>query len=106
MGNNDLGDFLRARRAGLTPDEIGLPVEFGAGRRVAGLRHGEVAQLAGVSTEYYTRLEQGRARQPSEQVLHALCDALRFDDIERQLSFVVTALRIAFSASARASAGL
>ncbi|WP_235883874.1 helix-turn-helix domain-containing protein [Saccharopolyspora elongata] len=89
MGNNDLGDFLRARRAGLTPDEIGLPVEFGAGRRVAGLRRGEVAQLAGVSTEYYTRLEQGRARQPSEQVLHALCDALRFDDIERRHLFAL-----------------
>ncbi|MFC5185506.1 hypothetical protein [Actinomadura harenae] len=52
MGNNDLGDFLRARRAGLTPDEVGLPVEFGAGRRVAGLRRGEVARLAGVSAEY------------------------------------------------------
>ncbi|WP_262057756.1 helix-turn-helix domain-containing protein [Streptomyces sp. STR69] len=89
MANNDLGDFLRARRAGLTPEEIGLPVEFGAGRRVAGLRRGEVARLAGVSTEYYTRLEQGRARQPSEQVLHALCDALRFDDIERRHLFAL-----------------
>ncbi|MGW8726101.1 helix-turn-helix transcriptional regulator [Streptomyces sp. NPDC055808] len=89
MGNNDLGDFLRARRAGLTPDEIGLPVDFGAGRRVAGLKRGEVAQLAGMSTEYYTRLEQGRARQPSEQVLHALCDALRFDDIERRHLFAL-----------------
>ncbi|RJQ81835.1 XRE family transcriptional regulator [Pseudonocardiaceae bacterium YIM PH 21723] len=87
MGNNSLGDFLRARRARLTPEEIGLPTEFG--RRVAGLRRGEVAQLAGVSTEYYTRLEQGRARQPSEQVLQALGDALRFDDIERRHLFAL-----------------
>src|SRR3954452_1261938 len=89
MDNNDLGDFLRVRRAGLTPEEIGMPVELGTGRRVAGLRRGEVAQLAGVSTEYYTRLEQGRARQPSEQVLHALCDALRLDDIERRHLFTL-----------------
>ncbi|PKV96647.1 helix-turn-helix protein [Amycolatopsis echigonensis] len=89
MGKNDLGDFLRARRGGLTPDEIGLPAGPGAGRRVSGLRRSEVAQLAGVSTEYYTRLEQGRARQPSEQVLHALGDALRFDDIERRHLFAL-----------------
>ncbi|WP_020502022.1 helix-turn-helix transcriptional regulator [Sciscionella marina] len=89
MGNNDLAGFLRARRAGLTPDEVGLPVEFGTGRRVTGLRRSEVAQLAGVSTEYYTRLEQGRARQPSEQVLHALAEALRFDDIERRHLFAL-----------------
>jgi transcriptional regulator with XRE-family HTH domain len=89
MDNNDLGDFLRVRRAGLTPEEIGMPVELGTGRRVAGLRRGEVAQLAGVSTEYYTRLEQGRARRPSEQVLHALCDALQLDDIERRHLFTL-----------------
>jgi transcriptional regulator with XRE-family HTH domain len=92
MGNNDLGEFLKARRAGLTPDDVGLPVEFGAGRRVAGLRRSEVAQLAGVSTEYYTRLEQGRARRPSEQVLHALCNALRFDDIERRHLFALAGI--------------
>jgi transcriptional regulator with XRE-family HTH domain len=89
MANSELGDFLRARRAGLTPGEVGLPVEFGAGRRVAGLRRSEVAQLAGVSVEYYTRLEQGRARQPSEQVLHALSDALRLDDVERRHLFTL-----------------
>jgi len=88
MADNDLGDFLRARRARISPEEAGLPAEAG-GRRVAGLRRGEVARLAGVSTEYYTRLEQGRARQPSEQVLHALCDALRFDDIERRHLFTL-----------------
>ncbi|MGW4241304.1 helix-turn-helix transcriptional regulator [Nocardia sp. NPDC004722] len=89
MGNNDLGEFLRAGRARLTPNEIGLPVEFGTSRRVVGLRRGEVAQLAGLSTEYYTRLEQGRARQPSEQVLRALSEALRFDDIERRHLFAL-----------------
>ncbi|UQS24955.1 helix-turn-helix transcriptional regulator [Amycolatopsis thermalba] len=87
MVNKELGDFLRARRAGLTPEEIGLPVE--PGRRVTGLRRGEVARLAGVSAEYYTRLEQGRAGQPSEQVLHALSDALRLDDVERRHLFTL-----------------
>jgi len=106
MGNNDLGDFLRARRAGLTPDQIGLPVEFGAGRRVAGLRRGEVAKLAGVSTEYYTRLEQGRARQPSEQVLHALCDALRFDDIERRHLFALAGTTVGHKDRAELSSRL
>nr|WP_042195433.1 helix-turn-helix transcriptional regulator [Kibdelosporangium sp. MJ126-NF4]CEL22006.1 putative transcriptional regulator [Kibdelosporangium sp. MJ126-NF4]CTQ92786.1 putative transcriptional regulator [Kibdelosporangium sp. MJ126-NF4] len=89
MATSELGDFLRARRAGLTPGEIGLPVELGVGRRVAGLRRGEVAHLAGVSAEYYTRLEQGRARQPSEQVLHALADALRLDEVERRHLFTL-----------------
>ncbi|WP_028923305.1 helix-turn-helix transcriptional regulator [Pseudonocardia acaciae] len=89
MANKELGDFLRARRAGLTPEEIGLPVELGVGRRVAGLRRGEVARLAGVSVEYYTRLEQGRAGHPSEQVLLALSDALRLDDVERRHLFTL-----------------
>ncbi|SDT45849.1 helix-turn-helix transcriptional regulator [Microlunatus soli] len=89
MGTNDLGEFLRARRAGLTPDAVGLPIDLGTGRRVTGLRRSEVAQLAGVSTEYYTRLEQGRARQPSEQVLQALAEALQFDDIERRHLFAL-----------------
>jgi transcriptional regulator with XRE-family HTH domain len=89
MANRELGDFLRARRAGLTPEEIGLPIELGAGRRVAGLRRGEVARLAGVSAEYYTRLEQGRAGHASEQVLLALSDALRLDDVERRHLFTL-----------------
>ena len=86
--NNEFGDFLRSRRAGLTPDDVGLPWDP-AGRRVAGLRRTEVAQLAGVSAEYYARLEQGRAKQPSEQVLHAVADALRFDDTERRHLFTL-----------------
>lgn len=89
MANKELGDFLRARRAGLAPQEIGLPAELDASRRVAGLRRGEVARLAGVSVEYYTRLEQGRVGQPSEQVLLALSDALQLDDVERRHLFTL-----------------
>jgi transcriptional regulator with XRE-family HTH domain len=70
-----LGDFLRAQRARVTPSDVGLP-EL-AGRRVAGLRREEVAALAGVSIDYYTRLEQGRERTPSAQVVEAISGALR-----------------------------
>ncbi|MEU9144983.1 helix-turn-helix transcriptional regulator [Streptomyces sp. NPDC048349] len=77
MPDNQLGDFLRARRAGLRPHDVGLP---GHGvRRVAGLRREEVAVLADVNADYYTRLEQGRERRPSAQVLDALGRALRLD---------------------------
>ncbi|EXU62560.1 XRE family transcriptional regulator [Streptomyces sp. PRh5] len=78
MGNvSELGDYLRARRAMITPRDVGLP--DGADRRVPGLRRDEVALLAGVSTDYYIRLEQGRERHPSEQVLRAIAGALRLD---------------------------
>ncbi|GAA2235139.1 helix-turn-helix transcriptional regulator [Herbiconiux moechotypicola] len=73
-----LGDFLRARRARLRAEDVGLP--FDARRRVPGLRRSEVAALAGISTEYYLRLEQGREHQPSDQVMIALGRALRLDD--------------------------
>ncbi|MBP2335494.1 transcriptional regulator with XRE-family HTH domain [Saccharothrix coeruleofusca] len=74
---SEVGDFLRARRAQTDPADVGLPV---AGhRRVAGLRREEVAVLAGVNADYYARLEQGRERHPSPQVLDALCTALRLD---------------------------
>lgn len=72
-----LGDFLRARRSRLTPAEVGFP-SSGA-RRVAGLRREEVAVLAGVSADYYARLEQGRERSPSGQVVDAIARALRLD---------------------------
>ncbi|PRX96699.1 helix-turn-helix transcriptional regulator [Allonocardiopsis opalescens] len=72
-----LGEFLRARRAALRPDDIGM-ASHGV-RRVAGLRREEVAVLAGVNADYYTRLEQGRERNPSPQVLDALGRALRLD---------------------------
>ncbi|GAA2881542.1 helix-turn-helix transcriptional regulator [Streptomyces mexicanus] len=73
-----LGAFLKARRAQLTPQECGLP-ESGSGRRVAGLRREEVARLAAISVDYYTRLEQGRVR-ASAPVLATLTRALRLDE--------------------------
>lgn len=79
---NDLGDFLRATRAGIDPDDAGLIGGRGS-RRVAGLRREEVAVLAGVSADYYARLEQGRERSPSSQVLDALGRALQLDSDSR-----------------------
>jgi transcriptional regulator with XRE-family HTH domain len=76
----ELGQFLQSRRARLRPDEVGLP-SFGR-RRVPGLRRQELAQLAGVSVDYYVRLEQGRAGQPSAEVVEAIARALRLDDDE------------------------
>ena len=73
-----LGEFLRARRQQVGPEELGLPA--GGSRRVAGLRREEVALLAGVSTDYYVRLEQGRERNPSAQVVDALARGLALDD--------------------------
>ncbi|MFF3661717.1 helix-turn-helix domain-containing protein [Streptomyces olivochromogenes] len=75
---NTLGGLLRARRAQLRPETTGLPTS--GRRRVPGLRREEVATLAGVSTDYYMRLEQGRERHPSQQVLEAVARALRLDD--------------------------
>lgn len=72
-----LGDFLRARREALKPHDVGLP-EYGR-RRVPGLRREEVALLAGVSSDYYIRLEQGRENSPSPQVLDAVAQALKLD---------------------------
>ncbi|MFI6406837.1 helix-turn-helix transcriptional regulator [Streptomyces sp. NPDC050548] len=72
-----LGDFLRARREALKPQDVGLP-EYGR-RRVPGLRREEVALLAGVSSDYYIRLEQGRESSPSPQVLEAVAQALKLD---------------------------
>jgi transcriptional regulator with XRE-family HTH domain len=74
-----LGDYLRARRALVKPQDAGIPVGVER-RRVGGLRREEVAILAGISTEYYLRLEQGREARPSDQVLGALARALRLDE--------------------------
>ncbi|MFE4874487.1 helix-turn-helix transcriptional regulator [Streptomyces sp. NPDC056682] len=82
MTSNDLGDFLRAHRARLRPDDVGL-ASYGA-RRVAGLRREEVAVLAGMNSDYYARLEQGRERSPSPQILEAISNALRMDDEARE----------------------
>ncbi|MEU9776302.1 helix-turn-helix transcriptional regulator [Streptomyces sp. NPDC047968] len=80
-----LGEFLRSRRSLLRPEDVALP-DFGGRRRVAGLRREEIAQLAGVSVDYYTRMEQGRVPNPSDAVLGALGRALRLDgDATRHL---------------------
>ncbi|MBL0888866.1 helix-turn-helix domain-containing protein [Myceligenerans indicum] len=75
---NLLGSYLRARREQVTPESVGLP-RAGV-RRVAGLRREEVAMLAGISADYYLRLEQGRDRNPSVQVLESVARVLRLDD--------------------------
>lgn len=77
----DLGKFLQARRARVNPADVGLRED--ARRRVPGLRREELALLAGVSVDYYTRLEQGRAKHPSDQVLDAVARALRLDETTR-----------------------
>lgn len=78
----DVREFLTTRRARVTPEESGLPT-FGDRRRVPGLRREEVAMLAGVSADYYIRLERGNLAGVSEQVLDALARALRLDDAGR-----------------------
>ncbi|MET9049927.1 helix-turn-helix transcriptional regulator [Streptomyces bacillaris] len=75
MSQNPLGDYLRARRGSLIPADAG--VTFSGLRRVKGLRREEVAVLAGISADYYTRLEQGRERHPSAQIVDTLAHALR-----------------------------
>jgi transcriptional regulator with XRE-family HTH domain len=78
MDDNLVGAFLRARRESVLPEEVGLYVD--EGRRVTGLRREEVAQLAGISSDYYLRLEQGKDAHPSDQVVKALAKALLLDD--------------------------
>src|SRR3954453_2300415 len=77
----ELSEFLPTRRARLKPEDVGLP-DFGRHRRVPGLRREELAQLAGVSMAYYTRLEQGNGRNVSAEVLDAIARALRLTDAE------------------------
>ncbi|GHC80832.1 helix-turn-helix transcriptional regulator [Streptomyces flavofungini] len=77
-----LGGFLRARRGRVAPEHVGI--SGGRRRRVRGLRREELAQLAGISVDYYVRLEQGRATQPSPEVLEALAGALGLDPAERK----------------------
>ncbi|KMO98326.1 helix-turn-helix transcriptional regulator [Streptomyces roseus] len=77
----ELGEFLRSRRARLRPSDVGLP-DYGRHRRVPGLRREELAQLAGVSVAYYTRLEQGHGQNVSAEVLDAIARALRLDGTE------------------------
>ncbi len=83
MATRPLGDYLRARRELLTPADVGI-APTSERRRVAGLRRSEVAQLAGISTEYYVKLEQGREAHPTEHVLDALSRALHLDATARE----------------------
>jgi len=87
MDRGALADFLRRRREALQPQEVGLPI--GARRRTRGLRREEVAALAAMSTDYYTRLEQQRGPQPSEQMLASLARALRLTGDERDYLFQI-----------------
>ncbi|MFF1553255.1 helix-turn-helix transcriptional regulator [Rhodococcus erythropolis] len=80
-GRAEVREFLTSRRARVTPDQVGLPA--GTNRRVHGLRRSEVAALAGVSVEYYTRLERGAISGASPGVLDSIATALRLDDAER-----------------------
>jgi transcriptional regulator with XRE-family HTH domain len=91
-GGNDLGDFLRARRAALDPGRAGLP-DDGRLRRVPGLRREELSQLANVSVDYVVRLEQGRTRRVSRAVLDALGDALQLSPDDR--AYLVTLAELA-----------
>src|SRR4051794_35409494 len=83
-----LGEFLRASRARVRPQDVGLP-DDGRPRRVPGLRREELAQLANVSVDYVVRLEQGRAAGASRSVLDALADALALDDAGREYLLTV-----------------
>ena len=82
VDRTQLAEFLRGRRSRVQPDDVGLV--GGARRRTPGLRREEVAALAGISVDYYTRLEQARGPRPSRQVLAALARALRLYEAERQ----------------------
>jgi transcriptional regulator with XRE-family HTH domain len=84
--SNELGEFLRARRALVTPQQVGIP-DVGV-RRVPGLRREEVAMLAGLSADYYLRLERGRDRNPSVQVLESIARVLQLND--EHLAYLLT----------------
>lgn len=99
MSSMDVGDFLRARRAEVTPAQVGLPST--GRRRVSGLRREEVAALAGLSVDYYVRLEQGREKHPSTQVLSAIADALQLDHDAYQHLFRIAGFAPGLRTSAR-----
>jgi transcriptional regulator with XRE-family HTH domain len=85
MGSHELGETLRRWRDRVAPDAVGAPT--GGRRRAVGLSREELAALSGISVDYLTRLEQGRATSPSTQVLEALARGLRLSDDERELLF-------------------
>ena len=90
MQGSEFGAAVRRWRERVSPEAIGLPA--GGRRRAAGLRREEVAGLAGISVDYLTRLEQGRAISPSAQVVEALARSLRLSDAERELLFRLAGL--------------
>jgi transcriptional regulator with XRE-family HTH domain len=96
----EIRDFLTSRRAKITPEQAGLPV-YGGNRRVAGLRREEVALLAGVSVDYYTRLERGNLNGVSDSVLEALARALQLDEAERAHLFDLARTANTTAATAR-----
>ena len=95
---DEVREFLISRRAQVTPEQAGLP-DFGGERRVPGLRREEVAMLAGVSLDYYTRLERGQIRGASESVLDAIARALQLNDVEREHLFDLARTSVAASAA-------
>src|SRR3954470_19504424 len=96
----EVRDFLASRRAKITPEQAGLTL-YGRNRRVPGLRREEVARLAGLSVDYYTRLEKGSLGGASDGVLDAIAGALQLDDVERAHLFDLA--RAAHTAPARAA---
>ena len=90
VGSPEFGHLVRRWRDRVTPETVGLPT--GRRRRATGLRREELAGLAGVSADYLTRLEQGRATSPSAQVVESLARALRLSDAERGLLFRLAGL--------------
>jgi MmyB-like transcription regulator ligand binding domain/Helix-turn-helix domain len=99
-GKDDIREFLVSRRAKVTPQQAGLPA-YGTNRRVAGLRREEAAMLAGISVEYYTRLERGNTRGVSEDVLEGIARGLLLDEAERAHLFDLVRATTSTSASRR-----
>src|ERR687891_1493178 len=103
IGKDDVRDFLMSRRANVTPAQAGLP-RGGGDRRVPGLRREEVAMLAGVSADYYIRLERGDIGTASRSVLDAIARALQLDDVERRHLFDLAGVAPTASTEARETA--
>jgi transcriptional regulator with XRE-family HTH domain len=99
----EIREFLRSRRARITPEQAGLPV-YGGNRRVSGLRREEVAMLAGVSVDYYVRMERGNLAGASDRVLEALARALQLDEAEQDHLFDLARKSTATPATRRRSA--
>jgi transcriptional regulator with XRE-family HTH domain len=96
--SDDFHEFLKSPRARITPDQAGLPA-YGTNRRVKGLRREEVAMLAGISAEYYVRLERGNVRGVSEDVLDGIARGLQLDDAEREHLFHLARATAAYGKS-------